>query len=560
MSGLAAALLKSTVHGMQYLLGALYEQDISFYYIAPFVGILATAWFARKVLREQLGHGITQLLYAISKNHAFIKPKRSYSTMLTSTLTVGFGGSVGLEAPIVVTGSAIASNLARWANMGYRTRLLLIGCGSAAAISGIFNSPVAGTLFAIEVILVDVTIFQFIPVLIASVLGAVVAQSLLGDEILFSFTLKDAFEKGDIPFYILLGVLCGFVSLYFMRMGFFVEEWTKRVRKPLKRAVLGGATLAALIALAPPLYGEGYEIITSLLSGEEKVLFSRVIFLDHLTENVGFILSFLALVLLLKPIATAVTIGSGGSGGIFAPSLFVGAMGGYLFARSTNFLFPAAALSTSNFTLAGMSAVMSSLLHAPLTAIFLIAEITDSYEMFIPLMIASAMGYLTISYFERYSFYSKHLIERGDLIPSQNRDERILSQMQLTSLIESDLLSIKPEASLEALVDLVRKSRRNIFPVLREDNSLCGIVTLDDIREIMFETHKHKDVRVEDIMSLPPDTISLDEPMRKIMQRFESTQLWNLPVQHKGKYVGFVSKSRIFNTYRELLLISSNSM
>lgn len=554
LAGWAAVLLKSSVHSIQHLLETyLYSRAGYAYYVAPLFGIVLTSWLARRVLRERLRYGITQLLYAISKNHALIKRKRSYTLMLTSTVTVGLGGSVGLEAPIVVTGSAIASNLARWANMGYRQRLLLVGCGAAGATAGIFNSPIAGALFAIEVILVDVTIFQFIPVLMASILGAVVAQTLLGDEILFSFALQDAFLVSHIPYYVLLGLIGGFVSLHFMRMSFFVEEQLRRIRGP-KRAWIGGGILAGLIALLPPLYGEGYNIITALLNGKEEILFAKTGLGKSFLENSWVVMGFLLLIIAVKPIASAATMGGGGSGGIFAPSLFVGAVGGYLFARGVNFFFPEAALSTSNFSLVGMSAVMSGLLHAPLTAIFLIAEITDSYEMFIPLMIASVMGYLSISYFERYSFYTKHLIERGDLIPTENRDERILSQMRLEPLIEQDLLSISPHASLHDLVRLVRTSKRNIFPVLDTEGTLCGIVTLDDIREIMFEEQKRKDTLVENLMSQPPEAITLGEPMRIVMQKFENTQLWNLPVEKDGKYVGFVSKSRIFNTYRELLL------
>ncbi len=555
ISGLAAVLLKSAVRVIHDFVANFNSDWFSYvHYLIPVAGIVLTTLLMRYAFREGSAHGVTQLLYAISKKHAFIKRRRNFSFMLGSTITVGLGGSVGLESPVVVTGSAVASNLARWVGFGYRTRVLLIGCGAASAIAGIFNSPIAGALFAIEVILVDVTIFQFIPVLISAGLGTIVSQILLGDDVLFSFILRDPFLKGNIFYYILLGVICGFVALHFMRMNFFVEERIRRVKHPMKRALFGGLALAALIALAPPLYGEGYTLITTLLNGQEEHLLSYPHFSSDFFSRDWFLLVFLLLLLFLKPIAAAVTTGSGGCGGIFAPSLFMGAIGGYFFARTLNFFFPVMALSTSNFALAGMSAVLSGLLHAPLTAIFLIAEITDSYAMFVPLMLTATAGYLTINYFERYSFYSKHLIERGDLIPSENRDERILSQMKLSALIERDLLTISPTSSLHDLILLVRKSKRNIFPVLDETSRLCGIVTLDNIREIMFDKRKHRTVLVEELMSPPPISVSLDEPMRVIMQKFESTQLWNLPVEKHDKYVGFISKSRIFNAYRELLL------
>lgn len=550
LSGLSAVFLKSIVHILQDLL-RLYQDQLSYmYYVAPVCGVLIAAWITRRFIKERTGHGMMQLLYDISKNHAFIARKRSYAQFLTSTVTVGLGGSVGLEAPGVVTGAGIASNIARWIHLGYRSRLLLIGCGAAGAISGIFNSPIAGALFAIEVILIDVTIFQFIPVLISSVVGAVVAQTLLGNDLLFSFTLKDVFLKQHIPYYMLLGVICGLISLYFMRISFWVEGQLSRIKTWGTQALVGGACLALLIALLPSLYGEGYDMIKALLNGEERVLFTQ----SHENEisSGWLILLFFFLILILKPIATALTIGAGGTGGIFAPSLFLGAVSGYFFARTLNFIWPTLALSTSNFTLAGMSAVMSGILHAPLTAIFLIAEITGSYEMFIPLTIAASIGFLTILYFEKYSFYSKHLIERGDLIPTENRDKRILSKMKLSKLIEEDILSIDVSASFRDLIVLVRKSKRNIFAVLDKHQKLCGLITLDDIRDIMFDPNQN--ISVEKLMKPPPETIHIGESMQSVMQKFDRAELWSLPIEEEGKYIGFVSKSRIFNRYRELLL------
>ena len=560
LSGLAAVLLKYVVHEIQYLLKEkLYGAGHDYlYYLAPLVGVVGTACLARYVLREKLGHGITQLLYAIAKNHSIIRLKRSYTLLSTSALTVGMGGSVGLEAPIVGTGAALASTLARWINLGQRNRELLIGCGAAGAIAGIFNSPVAGSLFAIEVILTDLTIFHFMPVLIAAILGAVIAQLLVGSEALFSFTLTDPFLHQDILLYILLGVIGGFAALHFLRMNFYVERLIARLTpRYLHRVILGGLLLTLLIFLLPPLYGEGYETITGLLNGKTDPLFERILLFDQQSFGSWSPLALLFLLLIAKPIATAATFSGGGSGGIFAPSLLMGAMGGYLFATGLGLIFPALELSTSNFALAGMSAMLSALLHAPLTAIFLIAEITESYALFIPLMITSTASYLSISYFERYSFYSKHLIERGDLIPSQNRDQRILSQIKLAPLVEKNLLCVGTNDSLETLVEKVQKSQRNIFPVLDNQGILHGIVTLNDIREIMFEAHKRAHIRVEHLMSPAPEAVSIDASLREVMECFERSQLWNIPVVKDKKYIGIVSMTRIFNAYRKHLVDTS---
>ncbi len=554
LAGLAAVVLKSSVHFIQRLLeSSLYLYDINYAYLAyPLIGILITVLISKYLLRERLGHGITQVLYAISKNSGIIRKSRMYSRMLTSTFTVGFGGSVGLEAPIVVTGSALGSNLAQLVHLNYKKRALLIGCGTAAAISAIFNSPVAGVIFAIEVILADVTISLFIPILIASVAGSLVSKGLLGNDILFSFQLKDSFSAADTPYYIFLGVACGFVSLYFTRLTYFVENHLARVTNDFSRALVGGAALALIILLLPPIYGEGYDTIKALLSGNESEVFQRSLFYgvrDRYTAAVIFLLG----IILLKPIASATTIGSGGSGGVFAPSLFLGGVSGYFFAKVTTQLFPFTQLSLSNFTLVGMCGVMSGVLHAPLTAIFLIAEITSGYTLFVPLMLVSAISYSTISYFEKYSIYTKHLVEKGDLIPN-DKDRLVLSQIVLNKIIETDLLQIHPEASLDDLVRLVRKSKRNIFPVVNEKGQLEGIITLDDIREIMFNEEARKTIVVRTWMSKPPAYVSSNEDMQSVMNKFETTQAWNLPVIDNGKYIGFVSKANIFNAYRNKLI------
>lgn len=553
LAGLAAVVLKSTVHALiVYLEFGLNLFGVNYLYLVyPLIGIFLTLLVSKFIFRERLGHGITQILYAISKNSSIIRKTRMYSRMVTSAITVGFGGSVGLEAPIVVTGSAIGSNLARLFHLSYKKRTLLLGCGAAGAISAIFNSPITGVIFAMEVILTEVKISRFIPLLLASVCGQLVALVLLGEDILFSFSLTDTFKASETGYYLLFGALCGLISLYFTRAMYMVEGRITKLKNDYGRAFIGGISLALIILTFPPIYGEGYETIKSLLNGETEELFYHG-FLFWLSDNQASLLIFLFLILIVKPIATALTIGAGGSGGIFAPSLFMGALTGYAFSSTSNNLL-GTSLSTSNFTLVGMCGVMSGVLHAPLTAIFLIAEITSGYELFVPLMLASAISFSTISYFEKHSIYTKQLIETGDLI-QYDKDQIVLSLIDLKKIIEKDLLTITPESSVEDLVKLVKKSKRNIFPVVNDDKELEGIVTLDDIREMMFDEEMRKTIIINTIMQLPPSSVSTQEKMQSVMNKFEVTQAWNLPVIDNGKYVGFISKSRIFNAYRNKLI------
>ncbi|ELR71058.1 Chloride channel protein [Fulvivirga imtechensis AK7] len=555
IAGFAAVLLKETVHFIQHqLISEFSVESGNYYYIGfPLVGILITVAIAKWLLRERLGHGITQILYDISKNSGIIKRSKMYSRMITSAITVGFGGSVGLEAPIVVTGSAIGSNVGRLMHMNYKKRTLLIGCGAAGAISAIFNSPIAGVIFSMEVILADVTIAMFIPLLIASVTGALVSLTLLGDDVLFSFRLVDSFKASDTPYYILLGIICGLVSVYFTRMTYKIEGWIVKVKNVFGRAIVGGILLGLIIFLFPPIYGEGYNTIKLLLAGRELEILNTSLFFDEI-DNVILVFGFIFCVILIKPIASALTIGSGGSGGIFAPSLFLGGVTGFFFAAVLN-VITWGDVSTSNFTLVGMCGVMSGVLYAPLTAIFLIAEITSGYELFVPLMLVSAISFSTSSFFEKHSLYTKHLIEKGDLI-QYDKDKQVLSQIDLTKIIETDLLQIPPKATLKELVDLVRVSKRNIFPVVNEKQELLGVVTLDDIRNVMFDREKQEKTMVKAYMHSPPASVSPHENMQSVMSKFEISGAWNLPVIDHGKYVGFLSKSRIFNTYRKKLIRS----
>ncbi|WP_017731080.1 chloride channel protein [Nafulsella turpanensis] len=554
IAGLAAVVLKQAVHFIQAAITGNFNYDLAnyLYLTYPLTGILLTVFLARYILKEKLGHGITDILYTISKKSSIIRRSKMYSRMLTSALTVGFGGSVGLEAPIVVTGSAIGSNVGQFMHLNYKKRTLLIGCGAAGAISSIFNSPIAGVIFSIEVILAEVTIAAFIPLLIASVAGSLVSLVLLGDDILFAFRLQDPFSASDTPFFVLLGLLCGLVSYYFTRVMFKVEGWIGNVKSITVRAILGGLGLGLIIFFFPPIYGEGYDTIKAMLSGHDAALLSRSLFFQK-TDDGLYLMVFLLGVMLLKPVATALTLGAGGSGGVFAPSLFLGGVTGFVFARFINYLGFTDEISIANFTLVGMCGLMSGVLHAPLTAIFLIAEITSGYTLFVPLMLVSAIAYTTASYFERYSLYTKTLIERGDLIP-HDKDRQVLSLIHLEKIIETDLLMIHPRATVDDLVKLVQVSKRNIFAVVDEKGVMKGIITLDDIREVMFDEDMRRKVIVKTIMRQPPAKVSSAESMPSVMNKFEKTEAWNLPVIDNGKYVGFVSKSRIFNAYRKKLI------
>ena len=553
VAGMASVILKQTVHFIHILLigGSDIRYENYLYLSYPLIGLVLTVILTKYFLKEKLGHGISGILYDISRRFAKMKASKTFSRIITSAITVGFGGSVGLEAPIVVTGSAIGSNIGQLMHLDYKKKTILIGCGAAGAIAGIFNSPVAGVLFAIEVLLTNITVAIFIPLLIAAVSGSLISLLFLGKDVLFSFKLTDPLTATDIPFYILLGLVTGLFAVYFTRITYKTENIINRIKNVFPKALIGGLLLGLIIFIFPPIYGEGYATIKSLLEAESGVVLANSLFFSQM-ENPLFIILFLTGVLLIKPIASAITIGAGGSGGIFAPSLFVGGILGFIFAVVAN-SFLGADLSVKNFVLVGMCGSMSGILHAPLTAIFLIAEITSGYTLFIPLMLVSAISYNAIIYFEKYSLYTKHLIEKGDLI-QHDKDKEVLSQINIKKIVETDLLTISPDATLGDLVNLVRKSKRNIFPVVNDANELLGVITLDDIREVMFDREAQENVFIRSLMSSPPSSVTSHENMQSVMSKFEITGAWNLPVIDDGKYVGFLSKSRIFNSYRKKLI------
>ena len=548
-AGLAAVTLKSTVHFLhEFLTEGFDYQYANYWYLGfPLIGILITVFLNRKLFKEISGHGITDIIYSISQKSGIISEKKIYSRMITSTFTVGFGGSVGLEAPITLTGSAIGSNLTRLMHLSPKVRNLMIGCGAAGGLAAIFNAPIAGVIFALEIIVTNVRINSFIPLLISSVTATLVAKFLIGEEILFSIPLSENIPLGNMPYYIFLGILCGLVSVYFSRSVMEVETRVKNINKNV-RPLLGGLALGLIIFIFPPIYGEGYIGIKTLASNQFFGILYDSLFFNKIEDEL-FIAIFCVFLVFLKPIAAALTIGAGGSGGIFAPSLVAGGYLGFAFASLINQVFPGAGVSKNNFLLVGMCGVLGGVQYSPLTAIFLIAEITDGYTLFVPLMIVSAFSYATASYFEPHSLYTKRLILRGELI-KDDKDRQVLSLMKMNYLIEKDLHTIHPDSLLADLVTVVSNSKRNIYPVVDDDQNLLGIVTLDDIRKIMFDKEAQESMIVRDLMNSPPAEISPTDQMDAVMKKFEVTGAWNLPVLKDGKYLGFLSKSRIFNAYR----------
>ncbi len=553
-SGLAAVILITSVHAIQeFLTDDFYTEYANFMYIIyPLIGISAAYLMGRYVLKDIGGHGIPDVLFNISKKSSIIPRVKIYSRVITSALTVGFGGSVGLEAPMVVTGSAIGSNVGLLMHLNPKKRTLLIGCGAAGAISAIFGAPIGAVIFAIEVILLEISTASFIPLLIASVMGSITSMILIGDESLFNFDLKETFIAAHMPYYLLLGIICGLVSLYFSKMVRATEKIMEDIGDQWMRTMYGGAFLGIMVFLFPPIYGEGYDTLNTLIDGNSAQILDKSPFFSSI-ENPIMIIVFLTLIVLVKPIASAVTIGSGGSGGIFAPSLYVGGIVGFLFAYSKNMLGFHIPLPMAHFTLVAMCGLMAGVQHSPLSAIFLIAEITGGYELFVPLMFVSAIAYTTTTYFQKDSLYKLQLKDQGKLLP-ESKDQELLDAIDITHVIERDLLPIHPDAQLKNLIELVKISKRNIFPVVDENQVLRGIITLDDFRDIMFDLEKQETMLVKQLMHSPPEILLVTENMQSAMEKFEKSGAWNLPVVADGKYLGFVSKSRIFNTYRKRLI------
>ena len=554
LSGFAALLLKLIIEEIASLLTAHVSitQGNYSYLIFPIVGILIVSLFVRYVVRDNISHGVTRVLYAISQKKSRLKVHNMWTSLVASSVTIGFGGSVGAEGPIVFTGAAIGSNLGGAFRLSPRILMLLVGCGAAAGIAGIFKAPIAGMLFTIEVLMLDLTAASVMPLMIASITGATVAYVFTGYDVEFFFSQSEPFVTSRIPYVILLGVFCGFVSLYFTKMMNMMERTFGKLKNPWLKLLFGAVILSSLIFLFPPLYGEGYGPINLLLNGQFSQIFDGSLFYDY-RNDVWMVILFIGMIILTKVFATSATNGSGGVGGTFAPSLYVGCMAGFFFAILINTLgLCDGELSTKNFALMGMAGVMSAVMHAPLMAIFLTAEMTGGYELFLPLLIVSTISYGTIRLFLPWSIYTMRLAQRGELL-THEKDKTVLTLLKMDSVIETDFIEVHPDMTLKEMVGVISRSNRNLFPVTDDKGSLLGIVLLDDIRNIMFRPDLYRKMRVSKFMAMVPAKIEVGESMDKVMKLFDDTNAWNLPVVEKGKYVGFVSKSKIFNSYRRVL-------
>ncbi|HOF97812.1 MAG TPA: chloride channel protein [Paludibacteraceae bacterium] len=553
-AALAAFVLKMAIHSVQSLVTESFNRESLnyLYLITPAVGIIITSLFVRHIVKDDISHGVTRILYAISQRKSILKLHNVWTSLVGSSITIGFGGSVGAEAPIVLTGSAIGSNLGKFFKMNQKTMMLLIGCGAAGAIAGIFKAPIAGLVFTLEVLMLDMTMTSIVPLLISSVTATSVTYILTGDEFMFQFTNYEPFAVERIPYLLMLGVVCGLVSLYFTRGMNWLENFYKKFENPYIKWAIGGSILSVLIFLFPPLYGEGYDTIASLLNNDISSVVKQSFFLG--SENKPLVLlTYLVLIIVFKIFATASTTSAGGVGGIFAPSLFVGCITGFVVAEILNLI--GLNMPIENFALAGMAGLMSGVMHAPLTGIFLIAELTGSYYLFMTLIIVSTISYLTIILFEPHSLYAMRLAQKGELI-THNKDKAVLTLLKMENVIETNLNVLEPDMKLGEVIKIISHSKRNVFPVVNPKNGvLLGILTLDEIRNIMFRPELYQRFTVRQLMISPPTFLNVNMPMEKVMQIFEDTGAWNLPVVDDEKhYIGFVSKSTIFNSYRHVLV------
>ena len=552
ISGTAALILKNLIHFIgEILVGNLRITSGNFLFFAyPVVGIIITVFITKFLIKANLSHGVTKVLEAISLKKGRLKIHHTFSNMITSSFTIGFGGSVGAEAPVVLTGAAIGSNLSRFFKLSYTDTLLLLGCGAAGAIAGIFKAPIAGVVFTFEVLMLDLTMASIIPLMISAISAAVLAYYFMGEASLFTFNLVHTFDSSNVPFYIILGIFAGFLSLYFMRTNMFLELNFRKIRKLWQKILLGGIILGLLIFLFPPLWGEGYVSINKVFNGLGASLLDNSVFFG-MEKNPWFFFLFLLLLIFFKVIAMTATTAAGGVGGVFAPSLFVGAIAGYLVAVFSNHIF-GINLPAENFALAGMGAMLAGVMHAPMLGIFLTAEITGGYQLFFPLIISAIVSYITIVQFEPHSIYAKRLALKGKLI-THHKDKAALHFMEVEQLIEKDFTIISPDATLGDLTKAIAGSKRNLFPVVDTEGTLKGMIKMDDIREIIFNHDLYDKVFVRDLMYMPEYYISSHDSMHIVAEKFESSGRFNLAVIDNGKYKGFISRARVFSDYRNTL-------
>ena len=554
-SGLAAVLLESLVRAIHHGLTSWFDGSLDnfLYLVYPGIGMLLSLILLRFVIKDNIGHGVTKVLVAVSKNDSRIKPHNMWSSILTSSLTIGFGGSVGAEAPIVYTGAAIGSNFARYMGMSYRNMTILLGCGAAGAVAGIFKAPLAGVLFTLEILLFNISMTSMMPLLFSTVSATMVSYIFLGDALPFECTLTP-FRIVNVPFYVLLGFFCGLCSLYFLRTTLWLEDKLGKVKNPYVKWAFCAGGLGLLIFLFPPLYGEGYDALGPLLNGQ-SISYDGDTILAFMLHRPWLVPVFFALILILKVFSMTLTNAGGGVGGTFGPTLFVGAMAGFLLARVANLLLAGTEFTVpeQNFVLVGMAGLMAGVMQAPMTAIFLIAEISGGYELFIPLIITASIAFGTIRIFEKYSIYTKRIAKSGDLL-THDSDQAVLTLLKVTDLVERGFSPVQIDATLGELVQVISCSSRNIFPVIDSNRHFQGYVSLEDVRKDMFRPELYTKMHVFNFMKSSPAYVYEDEKMDSVMNKFESTDAWNLPVVKKDRtYIGFVSKSKIFSAYRDEL-------
>ena len=554
-SGLAAVILKLSIEWIHNALTSWFDGSKYnvLYIIYPGLGMLLAMLFVKYIVKDNIGHGVTKVLLAVSKNESRIKRHNMWTSIAASSVTIGFGGSVGAEAPIVYTGAAIGSNVARYMGLSYKNMTILLGCGAAGAVAGIFKAPLAGVLFTLEILLFNISMSSILPLLLSTVSATVVSYIFLGDSLPFACTL-DPFSMKNIPFYILLGCFCGACSVYFTRMTLHLEDKINAVVNPYKKWAISALGLGLLIFLFPPLFGEGYGSLSVLLNGGE-IDFEGQTILAFMLRTPWLVPFFYLMILFLKVFSMSFTNAGGGVGGTFGPTLFIGAIAGFVLARTMNLIFASTGISVpeQNFVLVGMAGLMAGVMQAPMTAIFLIAEISGGYDLFIPLILTATISFGFTRMFEQYSIYTKRIAKRGELL-THDSDQAVLTLLHVNELIENDFSPVRIDDSLGKLVTVVASSSRNIFPVLDSRGHFQGYVSLEDIRKDMFKKELYDKMHVYNFMRSAPSYVYTDERMDSVMKKFEKTEAWNLPViDHDRKYVGFVSKSKIFSSYRSQL-------
>jgi len=550
LAGFAAVIIKNAVRITHHLVNLLVSQEVHnyVYFALPLLGIALTVIFVKFIVRKEVRHGIPNVLHSISQTKGRIRSHNLYSSVIASSLTVGFGGSVGLEGPSVATGSAWGAWLAKYFRLDYKSTILMLACASAGAMAAIFKAPIAAIVFAVEVIMIDLTVFSLVPLLLSSGTAVLVSYFFLGQDVLYPFEVTQSLKLADLPYYILLGIIAGFVSVYFTRMYIFIGGFFDKLNKGITRLLIGGISLGVIIFFFPSLFGEGYQAINSCLAGDLGYLFNNSLF-GGFRDELWAVLILLASVIILKIVATSLTFGAGGVGGIFAPTLFMGVNTGMLFAQIVN-LIGIKQISTNNFALIGMAGLIAGVLHAPLTGIFLIADISGGYEMFVPLMITATFAYIIVRTFTPNSVYHVQLARRKELL-THDKDANVLQMLEVKKLVETDFEVLSPDATLRDLTEAISINHRNLFPVVDDDGILKGMVKMDDVRSMIFHHELYDTVKISEIMYMPDYYINPNDSMEIVANKFESSAIYNLAVIENGKYIGFISRARVFSNYRK---------